>query len=46
VFAPCGGYGHNAIVHRDRLDPGVELVAQPFTWATLGIRMCRLLEQR
>lgn len=39
------GYARNAIVHHGRLDPGVELVSKPFTYATLGIRMRRLLDE-
>jgi DNA-binding response OmpR family regulator len=39
------GYARNAIVHHGRLDPGVELVTKPFTFATLGTRVRRLLDQ-
>ena len=38
------GYARNAIVHHGRLDPGVELLSKPFTFATLGARIRRLLD--
>ncbi|HEX3970602.1 MAG TPA: PAS domain S-box protein, partial [Stellaceae bacterium] len=38
------GYARNAIVHHGRLDPGVELLSKPFTYANLGIRVRRLLD--
>jgi PAS domain S-box-containing protein len=40
------GYARNAIVHQGRLDPGVELLMKPFTFATLGMRIRRLLDGR
>jgi PAS domain S-box-containing protein len=40
------GYARNAIVHHGRLDPGVELLSKPFTYATLGVRIRRLLDAR
>jgi hypothetical protein len=30
------GYARNALVHNGRLDPGVELIVNPFTDAALG----------
>jgi PAS domain S-box-containing protein len=39
------GYARNAIVHHGRLDPGVELVSKPFTYAALGARVRRLLDE-
>jgi CheY-like chemotaxis protein len=38
------GYARNAIVHHGRLDPGVELLSKPFTYANLGTRVRRLLD--
>ena len=38
------GYARNAIVHHGRLDPGVELLSKPFTFAMLGARIRRLLD--
>jgi DNA-binding response OmpR family regulator len=38
------GYARNAIVHHGRLDPGVELLSKPFTFALLGGRVRRLLD--
>jgi CheY-like chemotaxis protein len=40
------GYARNAIVHHGRLDPGVELLSKPFTFATLGTRIRRLLDEK
>ena len=40
------GYARNAIVHHGRLDPGVELLSKPFTFATLGTRVRRLLDEK
>ncbi|MBV9150661.1 MAG: response regulator [Alphaproteobacteria bacterium] len=33
------GYARNAIVHQGRLDPGVELIVKPFTYAELAARI-------
>ena len=38
------GYARNAIVHHGRLDPGVELIAKPFTYAALAVKIRRILE--
>ncbi|MBI3515932.1 MAG: CHASE3 domain-containing protein [Proteobacteria bacterium] len=36
-------YARNAIVHQGRLDPGVELLGKPFTYAELGAKIRRVL---
>jgi CheY-like chemotaxis protein len=38
------GYTRNAIIHQGRLDPGVELIGKPFTYAALTARIQRVLE--
>jgi PAS domain S-box-containing protein len=38
------GYARNAIVHHGRLDPGVELLVKPFTYAGLAARIRRVLD--
>jgi PAS domain S-box-containing protein len=38
------GYARNAIVHHGRLDPGVELIAKPFTFSTLATTVRRILD--
>jgi signal transduction histidine kinase/CheY-like chemotaxis protein len=37
------GYTQNAIIHQGRLDPGVEFIGKPFTYAALVGRIQRLL---
>jgi CheY-like chemotaxis protein len=37
------GYARNAIVHQGRLDPGVALIAKPFTAASLGAKVRQVL---
>jgi CheY-like chemotaxis protein len=37
------GYTRNAIIHHGRLDPGVELLGKPFTYAALADKIQRLL---
>jgi len=39
------GYARNAIVHHGRLDPGVELIAKPFSLQALGAKIRRVLER-
>ena len=39
------GYARNAIVHHGRLDPGVELIAKPFTQSILAVRVNRVLSE-
>ena len=38
------GYARNAIVHQGRLDPGVELIVKPFSYAELAGRVRDLLD--
>jgi CheY-like chemotaxis protein len=38
------GYARNAIVHHGRLDPGVELITKPFSYADLAARVRDLLD--
>ena len=38
------GYARNAIVHQGRLDPGVELINKPFTYAALAARIRAVLD--
>ena len=38
------GYARNAIVHHGRLDPGVELITKPFSYADLASRIRDLLD--
>ena len=36
----------NAIVHDDRLDPGVQLITKPFTYAALAQRLRETLDMQ
>ncbi len=38
------GYARNAIVHQGRLDPGVDLITKPFTYAGLAQKVRQVLE--
>ncbi|MGH7044530.1 MAG: PAS domain S-box protein [Acetobacteraceae bacterium] len=38
------GYARNAIVHHGRLDPGVELITKPFTFAGLAAKVRHVLD--
>ncbi len=38
-------YARNAIVHQGRLDPGVELLGKPFTFADLAAKVRRVLSR-
>jgi signal transduction histidine kinase len=38
------GYAHNAIVHGGRLDPGVEMIAKPFTYQGLAQKIADVLD--
>jgi len=38
------GYARNAIIHHGRLDPGVELIVKPFTYASLAAHVRRVLD--
>ncbi|HEX2891363.1 response regulator [Vineibacter terrae] len=40
------GYARNAIVHDGRLDPGVQLITKPFTYAMLAAKLQDLLVAR
>ena len=40
------GYAKNAIVHDGRLDPGVQLVTKPFTYAALAAKVRDVLDAR
>jgi CheY-like chemotaxis protein len=40
------GYARNAIVHQGRLDPGVELLTKPFSYADLAARVRDILDRR
>ena len=39
------GYERDTIVHRGRLDPGVELLAKPFTYQDLGTKIRMVLDR-
>ena len=38
------GYARNAIVHEGRLDPGVQLITKPFTYAALAAKLRDMLD--
>ena len=38
------GYARNAIVHQGRLDPGVQLLTKPFSYADLAARIRDILD--
>ena len=38
------GYARNAIVHQGRLDPGVDLITKPFTYAALARKLREVLD--
>jgi CheY-like chemotaxis protein len=40
------GYARNAIVHEGRLDPGVQLITKPFTYAALAAKLRDVLDAR
>jgi signal transduction histidine kinase/ActR/RegA family two-component response regulator len=40
------GYARNAIVHHGRLDPGVDLITKPFTFAALANKVHGMFERR
>ena len=40
------GYARNAIVHDGRLDPGVQLLTKPFTYAALATKLRDILDLR
>lgn len=39
------GYARNAIIHHGRLDPGVDLITKPFSYAELAARVRDILDQ-
>lgn len=39
------GYARNAIIHAGRLDPGVELLVKPFTYAALDTKIRQVLDR-
>ncbi len=39
------GYARNAIVHHGRVDPGVELLVKPFTYAGLAAKIRHVLDE-
>jgi signal transduction histidine kinase/CheY-like chemotaxis protein len=39
------GYARNAIVHHGRLDPGVDLITKPFSYAELAARVRDILDR-
>ena len=40
------GYARNAIVHQGRLDPGVDLITKPFTFASLAAKVNAIFERQ
>ncbi len=40
------GYARNAIVHEGRLDPGVQLVTKPFTYAAVAAKLRDVIDAR
>jgi CheY-like chemotaxis protein len=40
------GYARDAIVHDGRLDPGVQLLVKPFTFADLAAKVREVLDPR
>ena len=40
------GYARNAIAHQGRLEPGVQLITKPFTYAELAARVREVLDAR
>jgi CheY-like chemotaxis protein len=40
----ASGYARSAIVHHGRLDPGVQLLTKPFTFAGLAARLRQVLD--
>jgi PAS domain S-box-containing protein len=38
------GYARNAIVHHGRLDPGVQLIVKPFSFAGLAVKIRQVLD--
>ena len=38
------GYARNAIVHHGRLDPGLDLIVKPFSYASLASKVRAVLD--
>jgi len=38
------GYAQNAIIHHGRLDPGVQLIVKPFSFAGLAAKIRQVLD--
>ena len=38
------GYAQNAIIHHGRLDPGVQLIVKPFSFANLAAKIRQILD--
>jgi PAS domain S-box-containing protein len=45
IILYTSGYARNAIVHQDRLDPGIEVINKPFTYAALAARIREALDR-
>ncbi len=45
-FLFTSGYARNAIVHQERLDPGVDLIVKPFSFMQLGLKIKSVLEKK
>jgi hypothetical protein len=39
------GYARNAIIHHGRLDPGVDLIAKPYTQTELAAKVRKVLDR-
>ena len=39
------GYARNAIVHHGRLDPGLDVIIKPFTYAALARKVKQVLAE-
>jgi len=39
------GYARDAIVHHGRLDPGVDLLAKPFTFEALAAKVREIVDR-
>jgi SUMO ligase MMS21 Smc5/6 complex component len=39
------GYARNAIVHQGRLEPRVDLIVKPYTYAALAAKLRAVLER-
>jgi CheY-like chemotaxis protein len=39
------GYARNAIIHNDRLDPGVQLIVKPFNYTGLAAKIRQIFDE-